>query len=161
MKVHYLSNTNEWSTPPALYKELDREFNFTLDPCATKENAKCDNYFTKEDDGLKQSWDGHAVFMNPPYGRVIGKWVKKAYNESINGSIVVCLIPARTDTSYWHKYVFPYAEIRFIKGRVRFGLGLKDAPFPSAVAIFNGNQKNKWLLDRGWKQMRFDEGECQ
>ena len=118
MKVHYSSNTNEWSTPDYLFKELDREFKFTLDPCATKVNAKCKKYFTEADDGLTQNWEDHIVFMNPPYGRVIGKWVKKAYHESLNGSTVVCLIPARTDTTYWHKYVFPYAEIRFLIGRV-------------------------------------------
>tara|TARA_R100000781_G_scaffold90240_1_gene55744 strand:+ start:256 stop:729 length:474 start_codon:yes stop_codon:yes gene_type:complete len=156
MRVHYSSNTNEWATPDYLFKELDKEFNFTLDPCATKENAKCKKYYTMEDDGLKQNWEDHIVFMNPPYGREIGRWVKKAYHESLNGSIVVCLIPARTDTTYWHKYVFPYAEIRFIKGRVKFGSGLKDAPFPSAVAIFSNKDQEEWIKERGWRQMRLE-----
>lgn len=137
MKVHYSSNTNEWSTPIDIFNELNREFNFTLDPCSTKENAKCDKFFTIEDNGLLQDWSQDVVFMNPPYGREIKDWIKKAYEESKKGSIVVCLIPSRTDTKYWHDYIFKYAyDIRFIRGRLKFGDVKTPAPFPSAIIVF-------------------------
>ena len=137
MNVHYSSKTNEWSTPIETFKELDKEFNFTLDPCSTKENAKCEKYFTKEDDGLLQDWSQDVVFMNPPYAREIKDWIKKAYEESKKGAIVVCLIPSRTDTKYWHDYIFKYAyDIRFIKGRLKFGGVKTPAPFPSAIVVF-------------------------
>lgn len=134
MSVHFSSNNHDWETPQELFDSLDREFRFTLDPCATKENAKCSRYFTKADDGLKQDWFG-VVFLNPPYGREIGKWVKKAHEEAKKGALVVCLIPARTDTSYWHDYIHGKAEIRFLRGRVHFSNG-GPAPFPSAIVIF-------------------------
>ena len=137
MDVHYSSKTNEWSTPQDFFDELDKEFNFTLDPCATSENAKCTKYFTVEDDGLKQDWSNDIVFMNPPYGRDIKYWIKKAYEESLNGATVVCLIPSRTDTAYWHNYIFGKADdIRFIKGRLKFGGSKNPAPFPSAIIVF-------------------------
>ncbi len=139
MDVHYSSKTNEWSTPQAFFDELNKEFNFTLDPCATSENAKCTKYFTVEDDGLKQDWSKDVVFMNPPYGREIKYWVQKAYEESLKGATVVCLIPARTDTTYWHDYIFGKADdIRFIKGRLKFGGSKNPAPFPSAIIIYKG-----------------------
>ena len=139
MDVHYSSKTNEWSTPQAFFDELDKEFNFTLDPCATSENAKCNNYFTVEDDGLKQDWSNDVVFMNPPYGREIKYWVQKAYEESLKGATVVCLIPARTDTTYWHNYIFGKADdIRFLRGRLKFGDSKNPAPFPSAIIIYKG-----------------------
>ena len=139
MDVHYSSKTNEWSTPQDFFDELDKEFNFTLDPCATSENAKCTKYFTVEDDGLKQDWSNDIVFMNPPYGRDIKYWIKKAYEESLNGATVVCLIPSRTDTAYWHNYIFGKADdIRFIKGRLKFGGSKNPAPFPSAIIIYKG-----------------------
>src|SRR5215207_7216592 len=100
MEVHYSSKSNEWGTPRDLFDALNGEFNFTLDPCATPENAKCEKFFTKETDGLSQCWCGQSVFMNPPYGREIGKWVRKAFESSLKGATVVCLIPARTDTAY-------------------------------------------------------------
>ena len=137
MKVHYMSKSNEWTTPPDLFNELNYKHNFTLDPCCTKQSALCDKYYTIEDDGLKQDWGGEIVFMNPPYGREIGKWVEKAYKESLKGAVVVCLIPARTDTRYWHDYIFPYASgIKFLKGRLKFGNGKNSAPFPSAIIEF-------------------------
>ncbi len=102
MQVHFSSKTDLWSTPQDFFDKLDEEFDFTLDPCATPENAKCPIYFTKDDDGLEQDWSGERVFMNPPYGREIGKWVKKAYESN---TLVVCLLPARTDTRWWHDYV--------------------------------------------------------
>lgn len=139
MSVHFSSKTNEWSTPQSFFDELDKEFNFTLDPCATHDNAKCEKYYTIEDDGLLQDWSKDIVFMNPPYGREIKYWVKKAYEESLKGATVVCLIPARTDTSYWHEYIFNKADdIRFIKGRLKFGDGKNSAPFPSAVIVYKG-----------------------
>ena len=139
MDVHYSSKTNEWSTPQDFFDELDKEFNFTLDPCATSENAKCTKYFTVEDDGLKQDWSKDVVFMNPPYGREIKHWIKKAYEESQKGATIVCLIPSRTDTSYWHNYIFGKADdIRFLRGRLKFGDSKNSAPFPSAIIIYKG-----------------------
>jgi phage N-6-adenine-methyltransferase len=136
--VMFSSETDMWATPQEFFTELDQEFNFTLDPCASPENAKCAKYFTVEDDGLRQDWAGHTVFCNPPYGRQIGKWVKKCYEESRKpGTTVVMLIPARTDTSYFHDYVYNKArEIRFIRGRLKFGNSKNSAPFPSMVVIF-------------------------
>ena len=135
-KVHFSSKTGEWETPQALFDALDAEFHFTLDPCATPENAKCGRYFTKEIDGLAQSWAGETVFMNPPYGREIGKWVRKAFEEWRRGATVVCLLPSRTDTAWWHDYCMKATEIRFIRGRVKFVGGKYAAPFPSAIVIF-------------------------
>lgn len=141
MEVHFSSKTNEWATPQNFFDMLDNEFNFTLDPCSTKENAKCKKFYTKEDDGLSKSWEGEIVFMNPPYGREIKYWVEKAYTEvarTRERTVVVCLIPARTDTRYWHDYIFGKAkEIRFVKGRLKFGDGSGSAPFPSADVVFD------------------------
>ena len=142
MKVHYSSKSNEWATPQKLFNDLDKIYNFTLDPCSTHENHKCEKYYTQEDNGLSQDWSKDVVFMNPPYGRGIKHWVEKAYNESEKGAIVVCLIPARTDTTYWHDYIFPHAtEIFFVRGRIKFGDGTAPAPFPSAIVIFGSDEK--------------------
>jgi site-specific DNA-methyltransferase (adenine-specific) len=139
MSVHFSSKTDLWSTPQAFYDSLHEEFNFTLDPCATHDNHKTDKYFTIDDDGLTQDWSNDVVFMNPPYGRVIGDWVKKA---SESETTVVCLVPARTDTRWWHDYVIDNAdEIRFIKGRLKFGGQKNSAPFPSAVVIFRNKKE--------------------
>ena len=133
--VHFSSSTCEWETPPALFAELDGIFGgFTLDPCATPQNAKCARYFTREDDGLSQPWSG-KVFMNPPYGREIGKWVKKAWAESLGGALVVCLLPARVDTRWWHEYARK-GHVYFVRGRLKFGASLNSAPFPSAIVTF-------------------------
>lgn len=132
---HFSSTTDLWSTPQKVFDELNAEFKFTLDPCATKANAKCDFFYTKEDDGLAQGWTNERVFMNPPYGREIGKWVQKAAQGG--AQIVVCLLPARTDTRWWHDYIQDKAEVRFIKGRLKFGDSKNSAPFPSAIVIFN------------------------
>lgn len=129
------SNTAEWATPKALFDELDNEFGFTLDPCCTTENRKCDKYYTKEDDGLSKDWSGETVFCNPPYGREISKWVKKCYEESAKGATVVMLIPARTDTSYFHDYIYGEHEIRFIRGRLHFNESKQCAPFPSMIVV--------------------------
>lgn len=139
MEVHYSSKSNEWATPQNLFDELNEEFNFTLDPCATDKNAKCSKYFTIEDDGLSKDWSNDVVFMNPPYGREIKKWIKKAYEESLKGATIVCLIPARTDTTYWHDFIFDKAnDIRFLRGRLKFGNSKNSAPFPSAIVVYQG-----------------------
>jgi len=134
--VHYSSKSDDWETPQELFDELDKEFNFRLDPCCTQSNKKCQYYYTKEKDGSKNRWSPFGpVFMNPPYGRAIGEWVKKAYEESQKGCIVVCLLPARTDTKWFHDYCLR-GEIRFLKGRLKFGGASNSAPFPSMVVIF-------------------------
>jgi phage N-6-adenine-methyltransferase len=133
--VHFSSATGEWETPQALFNELDRIFGgFTLDPCATAENAKCATFYTKAEDGLCQVWTG-KVFMNPPYGRAIGQWVRKAWQESQNGTLVVCLLPARVDTRWWHEYA-KKGHVYFLQGRLKFGPSLNSAPFPSAIVTF-------------------------
>lgn len=140
------SKKMDYCTPQDFFDELDAEFVFALDAAATDKSAKCNRYFTPETDGLKQPWDvpsGYAVFCNPPYGRQIGEWVKKAYGESVRtGGTIVLLIPARTDTKYFHRYIYDKAEIRFVEGRLRFtdedGNSYGPAPFPSMVVIYNG-----------------------
>ena len=124
----------EWSTPQDLYDKLNEKYNFTLDVCALPENTKCKDYFTPEIDGLKQDWKG-VCWMNPPYGREIGKWIKKAYDESRKGCTVVCLLPARTDTRWFHDYCVK-GEIEFIKGRLKFGGCKNNAPFPNMIVVF-------------------------
>lgn len=141
-ELMFSSATNEWSTPQPFFDTLDAEFGFTLDPCATAENAKCEKYYTEETNGLDKDWSDDIVFMNPPYGRLIGVWVKKAHDEAKRGATVVCLIPARTDTAYWHEYVIGGgAEVRFIKGRLKFGDHKNSAPFPSAIVVFRAERK--------------------
>jgi len=132
--VHFSSKTSEWETPQDLFDSLNKVYNFDLDVCATSENAKCDKYFTKEQNGLNQEWRG-GCWMNPPYGREIGKWVKKAYESSKTGATVVCLLPARTDTAWWWDYCMK-GEISFIRGRLKFGGSKNSAPFPSAIVVF-------------------------
>lgn len=130
------SNTPEWATPLKFYEDLDNRFHFNLDPCATNENHKCEKYFTKEDDGLVQNWGEQRVFCNPPYGREIYKWVEKAYLENKNnGAFVVMLLPARTDTKWFHDYIYNKHEVIFIKGRLKFNDGKQAAPFPSMLVI--------------------------
>jgi phage N-6-adenine-methyltransferase len=140
----FSSKDMTWETPIELFNKLNDEFNFTLDVCALKETAKCDKFFSPEIDGLKQDWSNNVCWMNPPYGRQIQLWLEKAYNESLKDSTtVVCLIPSRTDTKYWHNYCMNASEIRFIKGRLKFGNSKNSAPFPSAIVIFNGNNDLK------------------
>lgn len=137
--VMFSSETDLWSTPQEFFDDLHKEFRFTLDPCATSENAKCSKFHTKETDGLKQNWAGETVFCNPPYGKAIKEWVKKCYEESLKPqTTVVMLIPARTDTSYFHDYIYHKAkEIRFVRGRLKFGNSKNSAPFPSMVVVYN------------------------
>ena len=135
--VLYKSKTDEWETPQATFDELNQEFGFTLDVCASSTNHKCEKYFTIEDDGLKQSWLGETVWCNPPYSD-IATWVKKAYEETrFPGTTVVMLIPARTSTKYFHNYIIHRTEIRFVKGRLKFG-GKDNAPFSNMIVIFRG-----------------------
>lgn len=138
--VMFSSKTDLWETPQALFDELNNEFHFSLDVCAIPENAKCEKYYSPEVDGLRQSWvvsDG-AAWCNPPYGRQIGKWVQKASETSTCGQTVVMLLPARTDTKWFHEYIYKkdFVEIRFLKGRLKFGNSENSAPFPSMVVIF-------------------------
>ena len=132
----FSSATAEWQTPRALFARLHREFSFTLDVCARRDNHMCPAYFTPEQDGLRQAWSG-TCWMNPPYGRVIGMWVEKVHTESAGGGLVVGLLPARTDTSWWHDHVMKAREIRLLRGRLTFVGASAPAPFPSAIAIFD------------------------
>jgi phage N-6-adenine-methyltransferase len=157
--VHFSSKSNEWHTPDWLFKQLDAEFHFDLDAASTHENAKCARHYTAEDDALKQDWSsqgGHTVWLNPPYGRLIGKFVKKAYEESLKGLTVVLLIPARPDTKWWHAYCAK-GHVRFIKGRLKFvnpslpsyredgDFKMSPAPFPSAIIIFGRGQGTSYV----------------
>ena len=143
--IHFSSNTDDWATPQAFFDKLNEEFQFTLDPCADDLNHKCAKYFTKAQDGLHRDWSGETVFCNPPYGRTISRWVEKAYNEVYRGdcSCVVLLVPARTDTSWFHEYIYHKAEIRFIRGRLKFGSSEQNAPFPSMIVVYRGVKKRK------------------
>ena len=133
--VHFSSETAEWETPQSFFDALNDEFGFTRDVCATIDNTKCGFYFGTGDDGLIQDWTFDVCWMNPPYGRTIGKWVKKAYESSLQGATVVCLLPSRTDTAWWHDYAIK-GEVRFLRGRLKFSGHKNSAPFPSAVVIF-------------------------
>lgn len=136
-KVLFSSKTDEWSTPQDLYDELNKEFNFTLDPCATNENHKCEKYYTLVDNGLLKDWSRETVFMNPPYGREITQWIAKAYHTSLEGATIVCLLPARTNTNWFHAFIINKAkEIRFLKGKIKFGNSKTGAPFPSMIVVF-------------------------
>lgn len=137
MNIHFSSASSEWETPRALFDELDAVYHFTLDPCATPENAKCAKFYTKADDGLAQSWAGERVFMNPPYGREISKWVQKA--ATVNAELVVGLLPARTDTRWFHEHIAGQAGVRFIRGRLKFSDAKNSAPFPSMIVLWVSN----------------------
>ena len=128
---------DDWETPQDLFDKLDKEFHFTLDAAASCDNAKCERFFSLGHDGLFQLWEG-VVWVNPPYGREVGKWVAKAHSEWLSGCTVVMLLAARTDTKWFHKYIYGHAEIRFLKGRIKFVGGKHSAPFPSMVVVFKG-----------------------
>ncbi|MBO7263268.1 MAG: adenine methyltransferase [Alistipes sp.] len=134
----FSSANDVWETPQEFFDKLNEEFHFTLDPCALPANAKCEHYFTPTDNGLIQSWEGETVFCNPPYGRAIYNWVRKCSEEARKkNTTVVALIPARTDTRYFHEFIYHKAkEIRFIRGHLKFGGAKNSAPFPSMVVIF-------------------------
>ena len=145
MDVHFSSKTDLWGTPQDFFDKYNERYQFTLDVCATDDNAKCPLWITKEQDGLIVSWHkyisllerdwNYSCWMNPPYGREISKWMEKAYEESKRGCTVVCLVPSRTDTRWWHDYAMK-GDIEFIKGRLKFGGSSNSAPFPSAVVVF-------------------------
>jgi site-specific DNA-methyltransferase (adenine-specific) len=143
--VMFSSATDQWATPQDFFDKLDEEFHFTLDPCADESNHKCERYFTKERDGLLQDWSGERVFCNPPYGRETQHWVRKCFTEVVNGlcPLAVMLIPARTDTRWFHDYIYKKAEIRFVKGRLKFGDSANSAPFPSMVVIFKKRRETE------------------
>jgi phage N-6-adenine-methyltransferase len=138
MSVHFSSATDLWATPQDFFDRQNAIYAFTLDVCATADNAKCAKFYTEADDGLSQPWTG-TCWMNPPYGRTIGQWMKKAYGSSLTGATVVCLVPARTDTRWWHDYAMK-GRIEFIRGRLKFGNAKNSAPFPSALVIFSKGQ---------------------
>ena len=151
LSVHFSSATDEWSTPAELVAELAHAFGpFDLDPAATAENAKAPRYFTRADDGLAHPWTGR-VFLNPPYGRAVGAWLAKAAAAAREGTaeLVVCLVPARTDTAWWHTAIAEGAEIEYLRGRVRFGGADSAAPFPSALLVFRRDERaTKSALER-------------
>lgn len=139
-KVMYSSSTCEWETPQDFFDNLNEEFCFTLDPCSTHENAKCAKHYTKEEDGLSKDWTGETVYCNPPYGRDMPLWIEKCARHAAGGGTAVMLLPARTDTRAFHAYIYGKAEIRFIKGRLKFGGSKNSAPFPSMVVVFRGEK---------------------
>jgi phage N-6-adenine-methyltransferase len=155
ISVHFSSAKDEWATPQELFDALDRIYHFTLDPCATGENAKCPQFYTREQDGLSQPWDG-VVYVNPPYGRQIGQWVRKAFESSQSGATVVMLLPARTCTSWWHEFVVR-GSVTFLRGRLKFGGAKTSAPFPSAIVVFSGSAMTPRLRQCGVCRKLFAE----
>lgn len=140
LAVHYSSDSAEWETPGDLFHQYDVEHHFTLDVCATKKNAKVKNFFSKKDNGLEKDWGTNVCWMNPPYGRgITGLWVKKAFEASLDGATVVCLLPARTDTAFFHTYC-KRGQIRFLRGRLKFVGAKHSAPFPSMIVTFKPPQ---------------------
>lgn len=143
----FSNKNNAWCTPRYFFDKLNEEFDFTLDPCCMPKSALCEKYYTPDENGLKQDWKGERVFVNPPYGREIKHWVKKCFDEKDKAEVIVMLIPARTDTRYFHDYILGKAIIRFIKGRLKFvdmdykgeekDRKMSPAPFPSMLVIFN------------------------
>jgi len=146
MAVHFTSNSQTWDTPQYFFDRLNAEFNFTLDPACMEESAKTAKFYTPDDDGLSKSWAGETVWLNPPYGKVISEWIQKAYDEAIanEDTTVVLLLPARTDTKWFHNYCIN-GEVRFIKGRLKFenvnNSNSTTAPFPSIIVVFG---KDYW-----------------
>lgn len=140
-KTLFSSKTGNWATPQTFYDRLNWRFGpFDLDPCADIHNTKCANFFTEAEDGLSKDWAGFTAFVNPPYGKSIANWIKKGYEAALDGETrVVMLIPARTDTKYWHNYVMKAAEIHLVRGRLKFGASQNSAPFPSAVIVFDNS----------------------
>jgi phage N-6-adenine-methyltransferase len=138
VSVHFSSQSDDWATPQDFFDRMNALHGpLELDVCASAENAKCPRYYSRENDGLSQPWTGRC-WMNPPYGRTIGLWMRKAYEESQRGALVVCLVPARTDTSWWHDYAAK-GQVTFIRGRLKFGRYRNSAPFPSAHVVFLPN----------------------
>lgn len=144
--VMFSSKSDTWETPQDFFDLLDAEFHFNLDVCALPENTKCAAYYTPEMDGLHQPWYGRC-WCNPPYGRSVNKWVRKGYLASQEGALVVMLLPGRTDTKWFHDYIYGKAEVRFVRGRLKFGGAKNSAPFPSMVVIFRGKEHDSNDLD--------------
>ncbi len=143
VEVMFKSQKDNWETPQDIFNKLNSEFNFTLDPCADELNHKCNKYYDKEKNGLLQCWEGERVFCNPPYGKVVSSWVRKCYLHSkYDNGIAVMLIPARTDTRWFHRYIYnkDNVEVRFLKGRIKFVGSENPAPFPSMVVIFTPSE---------------------
>ncbi len=153
----FTSDRLDWATPKGFFDLVSAEFAFDLDAAASHNNAKCNRYYTEEEDGLSQPWQG-TVWCNPPYGRGIKDWVRKGYDSAQEGAVVVMLIPARTDTTYWHEYVMRAAEVRLIRGRLVFGDGeaTSNAPFPCALVVFRSGEHAPTFstMDRGTMQRR-------
>ncbi len=142
----FSSNNDSWSTPKDFFDKLNSIFKFTIDVCALPDNTKCSQYYTPDEDGLKQEWMG-VCWMNPPYGRDIVKWVEKAYKSAKqNGATIVCLLPARVDTRWWHAYCAK-GEVHFLKGRLKFGNSTNSAPFPSCIVVFRPNLQDVFIND--------------
>ena len=139
LDIIFSSDSTEWETPQDFFDKLNEEFHFTIDVCASPENTKCERYYTKEQDGLRQNWNNEVVWMNPPYGRDINLWMEKAKNTK---GIVVGLVPSRTDTKWFHGHVYGVAELRFIEGRLRFSNCKNSAPFPSLIVIYKNDRRN-------------------
>ncbi len=138
------SNTDEWATPKLFFDKLNEKYHFTLDPCCSIENRKCEKYYTKKENGLLQSWKNERVFCNPPYGREIGKWVEKAYIENKKNNVfILMLLPARTDTRWFHDFIYLKHKVEFLKGRLKFNDGKQSAPFPSMVVILENEGREK------------------
>ena len=142
-KTMFSKESDEYETPKVFFDLLQQKFGvFTLDPCATKENAKCAVFYTKDDNGLLKSWKGHKVFCNPPYSEN-KTWIEKCLRESQQDDTeVILLIPSRTDTRYWYDYCMKAKEIYFVKGRLKFGNMKNTAPFPSAIIVFNNQYRS-------------------
>jgi phage N-6-adenine-methyltransferase len=160
-KVHFQSGNKEWETPETVFQPLKKEFNIVLDVCATAENTKCKAFYDKKYDGIKADWSivsndlkGNC-WMNPPYGRGIEKWVRKAHEESIKGVTTVALLPARTDTHWFQTYIHEKHEVRFLKGRVKFVDAPSTAPFPSMVVIFKPTETKTNIIKSIWKKLKW------
>lgn len=143
-KLHFSSEKQDWATPWDLFNKYTEIYKFDLDVCAQPHNTKCEKFFTPEQDGLKQDWNGHKCWCNPPYGRQISKWVEKAwatlYEVNVKEkTLVCCLLPARTDTKWFHRWIYkcPFAEVEFLKGRIKFEGAEHAAPFPSMIVIWS------------------------
>ena len=142
LNVMFLSGRDDWETPQDLFDTLNIEFNFTLDVCATAETTKCSKFFTPKEDGLTQDWTGEVVFCNPPYGRKQDAWIRKCLEHGKNGGVAVMLLPVRTSTARFHDLILGKSEIRFFRGRLKFGKAKSCAPFPSMLVIYRANKEN-------------------
>ena len=134
----FTSDSGEWETPKWLFDKWNKKYEFLVDVCATRNNRKCNFYYNKAMNGLTQDWS-KSNWMNPPYGRNIIDWVEKAHEEAIKGNLTIALLPARTDTKWFHDYIYNKYEIEFLKGRLKFSGSKNSAPFPSMIVIFYRN----------------------